>query len=156
MTGEPGEDDRATQALRYRIREILESGPTGFDAVRQRIDRVQQVVREESFRVIGPMLASRAAEIPVGTYEEKRAFVAWLNAELRHHHLAIRCPKTGKPTILEINPGRLPATGRFRFDHLDETGRHHTTFTCVDLPPLEFMPDPSVTPRGRLRSGRSR
>lgn len=103
-----------------------------------------------------PMVKAQLGSIQIATYQEKKDFAVWLNAQLRDSGLAIRCPKTGHPTMLHANPGHTPDVGRFRFDYLDDQGRLRTTYTTVDLPALEFIPDTTVTPRGPQRPGRSR
>lgn len=157
MAGATTHDDRVIEDIQNRIRALLESEPRGFDQARRRIDRLNNAVREEVVRTMEPMLRAGASALPtVVTYDDKKAFAKWLNAELRRQQLAIRCPKTGHPTLLEVNPGHTPTVGRFRLDYMDEHGRHHTTYTSVELPPLELVADPTVTARGRQRGGRGR
>lgn len=120
-------------------------------------EAIHRTIRAETLRVVVELLSGVEASNQLASFDQKAQFAKWLNSELRHAGLAIRCPKTGKPTFLEAVRDPVPERGRFRFDHMDKWGNHHYTLSRVELPALEFMPDSSVTPAGRRReSGRSR
>lgn len=156
MSGSSQAEDELIEDIRKRMGDLLDGRPCGFAEVRRRAARLNHALREEVCRAAGPLLAAKAAEMPMSTHKNKRDLAQWLNEEMRHFGLSIRCPKTGRPTILEVNPGHTPAVGRFRLNHMDEKGDHFITFTSVELPPLEFMADPAVTVRGRTRGERGR
>lgn len=139
------------QQAAHMARELLSRFPNRVETLVMVSKRLHYAVRAVVLEELQSRLQEQAAPKELETYEQKRLFAAWLNAEMRQSELALRCPKTGKSTFLEVVRGPTPHRGRFRFDHMDSAGRHRLTFSCVELPPLEFMPDPTVRYHGRRR-----
>lgn len=89
-----------------------------------------------------PRMNKHLQQMPQDTYEEKQSLASWVNSELRHLNLAIRCPKTGKPATLVADiRGGEDQSSRFRLDVRGDDGRHQRTLTSNTLPVLELMED---------------
>lgn len=94
--------------------------------------------------------------MPQANYEEKKTLANWINDQLRTIGLAIRCPRSGQPSLLQPATTRDHETGRFRLDYVDEHGHHRNPSSFADLSGLTLMPESlSVTPF-RSRGGRNR
>jgi hypothetical protein len=149
-------DGKALSALRHSIRATLREASPSYDALHRTLRTLAEGVREEAARALQPALNERVARIPHATYEEKKSLAKWVNTELRQLHLAIRCPKTGRPSLLQANPGSDPMIGRFRLDYMDDQGRRRTPISSIALPQLELIPDSLDTTPHRTRGQRSR
>lgn len=80
--------------------------------------------------------------LPQETPAEKQALASWLNAQLRQLGLAVRCPKTGRPSVLISDLKESGShIGRFRSENRDETGAKVRPWTSTQLPVLELMED---------------
>ncbi|MBE7506230.1 MAG: hypothetical protein HS101_08075 [Planctomycetia bacterium] len=90
--------------------------------------------------------------MPQNTLAEKRRLASWINHELRHLGLAIRCDPSGLPGILVAMPGRgdREEASRFRVEARDEDGRRFQSSSLGWAPRLELVEDPA------RREGRSR
>lgn len=90
-----------------------------------------------------PVLNAMLQQRDDGLLESRRKLCSWVNETLRMFGLAIRCPKTGVPSIVIANPrDQDDDRGRFRLEHRDEAGRVARTFSSVDTPALDLMEDP--------------
>lgn len=115
------------------------------DSPYQKISRTAHELRERFHRSLvavmeGPLnreIQKRKQE----NCEEKQDLLRWLNPELRSLGLAIKCPKTGRPGMLQVDSG-YPG-GRFVLELLDRTAGKRRSFSSVDeLPEFEFCPHP--------------
>lgn len=152
---ETSDEAEAVVRVRNAVHEML-SAPASYRELRAGIDSIQRVAREEFAAAIRDPLNREAAVRPHATYAEKRELANWINAELRGMGLALKCPRSGLPSILHASIGHLPEVGRFRFDSVDETGRRNNYSASVDLPHLEPVPDPALKVPLRTRRDRSR
>ncbi|HKQ48575.1 MAG TPA: hypothetical protein VJZ71_10940 [Phycisphaerae bacterium] len=146
---------RATKKLReqevfsfgpYEIRlqlpdNVKEESRKEYEQARNRAVAMCDKVRIDAARLLEPALAAEASRQPQRTYDEKKTLAKWVNAELRRIGLAIRCPRTGRPSLLLANAGGQPGIGRFHLEHTDAEGRRHRSVTSVALPELKLMPD---------------
>lgn len=142
--------------LRTVVREFLAEAPPDYTAIKMRVDVLTTVVREEAAAAIRAPLNHHAANLPQGTYQEKKLLANWLNAEMRGMGLALRCPKSGQPSIIQATIGHNPEAGRFRLDYIDAEGRHHNQTVSVRLPQLDPMPDTTAHTPHRTRGDRKR
>ena len=76
--------------------------------------------------------------MPQGSIAEKRALRQWLNKEVSSRGLAVRCPNTGAPSLLQVDPGEYPEVGRFQFYHMEE-GERVRTASRTRLPELQVI-----------------
>ena len=86
-----------------------------------------------------PKLNAEAHAMPHGTYEEKKTLAKWVNDELRRFDLAIKCPKTGQPSILLVGSGNHPEIGRFMIEHKTPEGKRVRPVNTPELPQLDLM-----------------
>lgn len=161
MVSDEGDKDAQVEGLisdvRRRMHAIANEQPANLLKLRSVSEQMHRAVSEEVLHAIRGSIASGKIMSHLSTYEAKSEFAGWLNYELRQAGLAIKCPKTGKPTFLEAVREPVPERGRFRFDHMTDRGVHRQTLSCIELPPLDFVVDSGVGPSGRRRtSGRSR
>jgi len=82
-----------------------------------------------------PALKDRLRAIPHETYEDKKKLTAWANAELGRFGLAVRCPTTGRPSVLVAGPGGK-SRSQFFVQNRDEDGRQVRPFSTRDLETL--------------------
>ncbi len=140
-----GDRQRAPRQERVaRLKSLLEESPaTGveFAALRGALREFNDLTRQELADRAEAPLNAWAQQQPQSTYEEKKSLAKSVNGELRLLGLAIRCPRTGTPSLLLGNPGHNPVVGRFMLGHTDSLGRSQHTLTSVVLPHLTLMPD---------------
>ena len=86
-----------------------------------------------------PALNAHVRAMPHDTYEEKKALAKWVNDELRRFDLAIKCPKTGQPSLILVGSGNHPKIGRFILEHKTPEGKRVRSVHTPDLPQLELM-----------------
>ena len=95
--------------------------------------------REHKQRIavdVGKSLAEEMQRRPHDSYEEKKELSKFVNAELRKFGLAIKCPKTGRPSSLIANPGYRPGEGRFQLFNEDEDGKKVRSLSTPHLSTL--------------------
>lgn len=80
---------------------------------------------------------------PQESLEEKRELASWVNAQLRHLGLTIRCPKTGNPATLiaDFKNSQESHISRFRIQGKDEYGKRVRSSLSDNVPDLELMED---------------
>jgi len=101
------------------------------------VDRLLRPEIEPIEHSINEQLMSRGS----ATLAEKQDLSKWANAELRAVGLAIRCPKTGRPSTLLAGPGNQPIVGRFQLQHKGVDGKWKRPLSTPTLPYLRLMPD---------------
>ena len=101
------------------------------------VDRLLRPEIEPIEHSINEQLMSRGS----ATLAEKQDLSKWANAELRAVGLAIRCPKTGRPSTLLAGPGNQPIVGRFQLQHKGLDGKWKRPLSTPTLPYLRLMPD---------------
>src|SRR6266404_7723028 len=87
------------------VRELISSSGQSYDDLRERWFQVSSLIHAQLAQAVQPRLSERVITMPQSTYREKQALALWFNAELRYWGLALRCPKTGQPSMLQVNPG---------------------------------------------------
>ena len=91
----------------------------------------------------GPVMTAEVQRRDEGILESRREVCSWVNAQLRTLGLAIRCPRTGQPSILVADArDEHDHRGRFRLEHRDAGGRASRTLASVTPPVLDLMEDP--------------
>lgn len=111
-------------------------------AYEQRADVLYAIihsVRSEAAALLAPALHARAQAMPHATYDEKKELARWVNEELRRFDLAIKCPKTGNPSVLLVGTGHHPEIGRFHLEHKTPEGKRTRSLTSAELPDFELM-----------------
>ncbi len=158
-TSRSGESRSGVQEERSELsgsdhRSIADAGE--YSTLRSKLDGMFDHARQDLARQLAPALQKEALSRPHETYEQKKSLAKWINGELRRYGLAIRCPRTGQPSLLLANAGGVAGIGRFHIEHTDSAGKRHRSVTSVTLPPLDLMTDDlSRAPYGE-RSERSR
>ena len=103
------------------------------------IGGLEELDREHKQRIAVDVRKSLAEEMqrrPHDSYEEKKELSKFVNAELRKFGLAIKCPKTGRPSSLIANPGYRPGEGRFQLFNEDEDGKKVRSLSTPHLSTL--------------------
>ncbi|MBX3316409.1 MAG: hypothetical protein KF902_06040 [Phycisphaeraceae bacterium] len=142
--------------LRSHIRAALSSPGRDYAITASMCHAIQAGVKQEFAAALAEPLNAELARMPTGTYEQKKDMAAFVNAQARPFGLAVKCPRSGSPGILQANTGNNPAVGRFRIEVLDELGhrRHHTS--AVELPTIELTVDTGARVPHRHRGERGR
>jgi len=175
---EPGSD-----SSRFRLQAATAEGqradlPEKFELVRADLQRVHpgrwaELVRPSSSlaspydplppvaqgpwqEVAGQVLATlknRLLSMPHETYDDKKKLTAWVNAELGRVGLAVKCPSTGRPSILVAGSSRSTES-RILVQHKGDNGKSVRSFSTKELATLldklELMPpDPEKSRWGR-------
>lgn len=125
----------------------LQSPPAFVDQMATIAGLAHQFRQTAATLLEGPLNA-HLAQMPQTTAREKQDLARWVNAQLRELGLALRCPKTGRPSVLisDVKEGGSDI-GRFRFENRDENGAKVRTVTLQELPELQLMEDlPRVEP----------
>jgi hypothetical protein len=130
-------------SFRKWIRQSLPQSGSEYDTIRDQVVGLSQVFRNEITDVIQKSLNDYVrSRMPHKTYEEKKAAAAWINAELLAlGGFSLRCPKTGRPSLLRACPGRHPDVGRWRFEDVDNRGVIHNYSSSDELPELILLPE---------------
>ncbi len=142
MGGDASEEDQTD--WRDRLRRTLRAAPSDYAGRRAALLDASHFVRAEIAAALEPALNAHLRTLPHDAYEEKRALATWVNRELHEIGLTIRCPKTGRPSILvaDVRAGGDDEKGRFRIEARDENGKTARTFCSTRLPDLELMEEP--------------
>lgn len=128
--------------LTTNVAGLFEEMPEDFEGRKAALTAVNAAFRQELANQFAPALNAKAQAMPHGSYEEKKALARWVNEELRRFDLAIKCPKTGEPSILTVDPGHHPEIGRFSIEHKTPDGKRHRSLTSPALPELELTEAP--------------
>lgn len=134
-----------TERFRLEVRSILAALGPSLEKRTEALRNLQGALREEAAAALTEPLNTAVAQMPAATYEEKKIVATWVNEQLREYGLAVKCPRSGLPGILQANPGNDPARGRFRIEVLDAKGQRQHHMTAVRLPELSLVVD--TTPR---------
>lgn len=110
-----------------------------FEEQAERLERRSHEFRQQLAAELTPTLNAKIQAMPHETYEEKKNLAKWVNEELRRFDLAIKCPKTGEPSILLADVGNKPEFGRFIIEHKNDDGKRVRSFTSAELPHLELI-----------------
>lgn len=149
------QEESLIHEFRVLIRKVLGAG-NEFATIRGRTAAMSKAMREEFAEVAERPFNAAVQSRPHATLVEKQELATWINRELGEMGLTLRCPRSGLPSILQAVPGHIEGAGRFRFNSVDETGRHFNHFTSTTLPDFQLMPDPTVHAPRRIGYGRQR
>lgn len=108
-----------------------------YEETSARLCKARNVFQDCIAQQLEKQLNTKLRTMPHSSYEEKKELAIWVNRELREFSLALRCPKTGTPTTLQVDLGSSPATGRFRLRSVTDENRH--PFSSVDLFDFSLM-----------------
>lgn len=108
-----------------------------------RLEERQYADKAALAAALTPVLRRRLQAMPTETYAAKRDAAKWVNAELRRFGLAIRCPKTGRPSALIADPGGK--SGRFQLYNESPEGRKVRSYSSTKLPDMVLIPDQTIT-----------
>ncbi len=130
-------DDKRQEHLAALLATVPDSG--GYVEQAQSLDELLHGFRREMAARLQPVLNAHIQAMPHETHEEKKALARWVNEELRRFDLAIRCPKTGQPSLLFAGPGNHPEIGRFILEHRTPEGKRVRPVQTPELQHLELM-----------------
>jgi hypothetical protein len=133
-----GAQDKAEVVLK------ITEGVTAFEdlAVVKRLLHEDRIHRERLAARLQKPFNEFLRSLPHGTYREKRALCILANLVLRKFGLALRCPKTGRSSLLVANPGHHANVGRFQLVNQDQQGDRVRTISTPELPEvLELIPE---------------
>ena len=82
----------------------------------------------------------RLSNFEPSTLPQKQEFAKAVNAELRSLGLAIRCPKTNRPSILVASSSNHPGIGRFQLEHKHMDGKPKRSYSTAVLKSVSLMP----------------
>lgn len=136
-TDSEGVRNAAAAALEMAITAL----PRDYASRRNSLGQLHDAIRTEIAIALQPSLNEHLKTMPHETYEDKKALAIWVNAQLRGLGLAVKDPKSGKPSSLLGDRGNRHAFGRFKFRYQTDAGVWVTGATSVSLPVLEPVPD---------------
>lgn len=124
------------------VRGVTSAAPAGYDASKTAVLELIHSFKGSIAKAIERPLNEQIRKMPRSNLEEKQSLGVWVNEQLRELGLAIRCPKTDRPSTL-VADQRDPSdeVGRFRLANQKEGGGFTRTFSSVELPALELMED---------------
>ena len=121
---------------------ISQESPPDFVAQSERFVSLGHTFRKTIAAILQAPLNAHLKTLPQETPKEKQAIAVWVNGQMRNLGLAIRCPKTGRPSVLISDIKESGSEiGRFRLENRDEEGAKARTLTSKSLPELELMED---------------
>lgn len=102
--------------------------------------RINNIVRTEFARLLGPRIQSLATSMPNSNYTEKQQVARFVNFHIRSLGLAICDPVSSRPSYLRAIP---TAGGRFSFLQRDASGKHISSSRGKQLCQLTLVPEPT-------------
>lgn len=137
MTDSDSED---SSRRHKRIIQLLTTDRTvGYKQVLRQLQEARELVHEEVSRRLEIPLREYLEGRPQGTIRERQNLSRELNADLRSLGIAIKCPRTGEPGILQIDSGYRPQ-GRYQILIHDDKG-YRRTVSATKLPVFELRPN---------------
>jgi hypothetical protein len=129
------------QEISRHLDAILASLPKDapYEMKAEKLAGLSHEVRQRIAAELAPALNIKAQAMPHHTYDEKKELARWVNDQLRRFDLAIKCPKTGQPSLLLVMTGDHPEIGRFVIEHKTPEGKRVRPVTSTKLPHLELM-----------------
>lgn len=143
------EDDQQSKsqlsvAERFKlfVQEIMRDVKSDYTSKKELFLELNHNLRQSAASALQAPFNSHLHTMPQSTPADKKTIAIWVNAQLRELGLAIRCPRTARPSVLiaDVKEGRSKI-GRFRFENRDESGAKQRTSTSEALPELELMED---------------
>ena len=126
-------------SLEDKLKELTQGLPEDYDGRAAALTEFNHACGRHLADQLAPALNAKVHGMPHATYEEKKALAKWVNDELRRFDLAIKCPKTGQPSLLLAGPGNHPEAGRFILEHKTSDGKRVRPVNSPVLPHLELM-----------------
>lgn len=137
----PESEPVGIQEISRHLDAILASLPKDapYEIKAEMLAGLSHEVRQRIAAELAPALNIKAQAMPHHTYDEKKELARWVNDQLRRFDLAIKCPKTGQPSLLLVMTGDHPEIGRFVIEHKTPEGKRVRPVTSTKLPQLELM-----------------
>ena len=124
------------------FRKMFSQLPDEFAEASRLAKELSTVFHSEMARELSASFNAHIQSLPQNSYDDKQSIATWANRELHRLHLAIRCPKSGKPALLIANyRQRGDDRPRFKIECRHSEGRTNTIFSGA-LPELELIEDP--------------
>lgn len=134
-----GDKEKWLRELRSRLAAL----PRDFADAKPIVEAMSRAFHREIAETLGPKLGVYLKTAPQATYEQRKLLSSWCNHELHSLHLCIRCPKTGRASILVADiRGNADDTSRFRLQSRGEQGQTIRTYSSKELPHFELIEDP--------------
>lgn len=144
MTAEHEQEESEERSVKHIIQLLQQSRFRTYDDVAAWRNDLQASVRGVVARRLAPALNQKLGEVPEISVTDKQELCRWVNQEVRSSGLAIRCPKTGLPAALHVDPGYSPA-GRFQIQLLGKNTGRKRTVSSTTLFPIELMDYPILS-----------
>jgi hypothetical protein len=130
------------KGLQSLLHELAGNPVADFNTLASRFQTATHVFRTRIAELLEGPLNDHLRSLPQETPSEKQALATWVNAQLRTLGLAVRCPKTGRPSALISDVKESGSRiGRFRTENRDENGLKVRPWTSTHLPLLELLED---------------
>lgn len=153
VTPRKEDQDETEQA---RLADRLEEIARAYDEAVTEMENASREKRDDLSRRMQPQLDAYARHLnayvkiqPQSTIDDKRKLQQSVNGDIRSSRgIALKCPTTGDPSLLQIATGDYPESGYFQFYHY-EYGKRIVTATRSTLSDLEVViANLSTSPRG--------
>ena len=138
---DPTETSSLNPEQASRIRQVFADLPEDYAGRRAALLSTTAAFGAELATQLQPALNAHIRSLPHATFGEKKELAKLVNGELRQFGLAIKCPKTGRPSILVAGPGHHPDSGRFQLENLSPEGKRVRTYNTPYLVELDLTPD---------------
>lgn len=129
--------------LRRAIQEGLARATVDLESATRELSSVQHEFRTMMAEHLTPIVNRFIATHRQGTVEEKRELANAINRSLKELGLALRCPRTGLPSLLTtVDRANENAESRYFYDaRVPDSGRKRRTFSTMRLETVDLMPD---------------
>ncbi len=126
------------------LKGFFESLPSDYASTAMQATELRHVFHEQLAAAIQPRLNDHLQRQPQKSLEEKQALASWVNAELRHLGLTMRCPQTSQPATLiaDYKTAEEAHVSRFRIQSNHPDGKRVRSNRSASVPFLELMEDP--------------
>jgi hypothetical protein len=133
--------DETAERLKRIIDELGSERNDAYPALAAMGRDARDLLHELIASSIEAPLNKHLASLPQDSLPEKKELAKWLNSELRTLGLALKCPRTGKPSYLRAGDHYIAATGRFAICLTSDRQRRRT-LSSNTLFPIKLMPFP--------------
>lgn len=126
------------EKIAYLAHILTDDGYTSYEKLSETLREARAVFHEcVAMRIEGP-LRMKMQSTPHDSFVEKQNMASWVNGELRHLGLAVKCPNTGLDSTISVDHGSNAVFGRFRLRPFEDSKRR--TFSSVNVFPVELVP----------------
>ncbi|MDL1904525.1 hypothetical protein FBT69_06900 [Synechococcales cyanobacterium CNB] len=113
-----------------------------YESLRARLTEARELFHDALAERFAAAFNAHLAAQPHETLAEKRDLTREANADLRALGLAVRCPRTGEPAMLQTDSGYRPEAGRFQLLLL-RSGEQFKSKTSTSLFRVDLMAYPN-------------